>query len=376
MSQLLHRRPIRLMRSTGAFILGTLFTVSASAVPPGEPFEELERRVDKLTQRVDVVEEGLVDVNDKLSNVVEVVDLTEALELCVRIFEGELGGLPGPHWIFTGCNVHVRAKNLATDAKPNGLGNLIVGYNEGRCRRLGFNPPTEELSFSKPCLFDDECPERHVCDLEDRGGSHNLVIGHQHRYRSFGAILGGRLNEASAKHSSVLGGTDNSTTAPYSVVNAGARNEAGGLASSVTGGVENIATGRLSAVHGGQDNVASGRFAAVLGGNGNEAADDEATVAGGVGNLSDGLFSSVAGGRDNVVRGSAGTVAGGLQNFVTGHAATVSGGRANEAKDTGSTVSGGDNNVADGQSATVGGGANRSVTDWKDWRAGDLLQDD
>ena len=60
-----------------------------------------------------------------------------------------------PDIVFQGCNVHVRNGKGSTQTK-NSKGNLIIGYNE-------------EGSSSK-----------------ERDGSHNLVIGKQHEYTSYG----------------------------------------------------------------------------------------------------------------------------------------------------------------------------------------------
>jgi hypothetical protein len=47
----------------------------------------------------------------------------------VSVASGAIDGLPGPHVIFNGANVHIR--NGAADSfAQNGRGNLIVGYNE------------------------------------------------------------------------------------------------------------------------------------------------------------------------------------------------------------------------------------------------------
>ena len=67
----------------------------------------------------------------------------------VTVDTGKINGLDGPHIIFgkegTGVNVHVRDGSGGTDGAVNGLGNLIVGYNED--------------------------------SGDTRSGSHNLVVG-------------------------------------------------------------------------------------------------------------------------------------------------------------------------------------------------------
>ena len=63
------------------------------------------------------------------------------------------------------------------DTQTNGLGNLIVGYNEPG------NP-----------------------NGDDRTGSHNVVFGHGNTYTSFGGIVGPNDNTISAPFASVTGG--------------------------------------------------------------------------------------------------------------------------------------------------------------------------
>jgi hypothetical protein len=82
----------------------------------------------------------------------------------VNFVEGPLNGLNGPHLVFEGVNIHVRSGSGATDdgaAFPivpgslYGRGNVIIGYNTEHPEGLALN---------------------------DRRGSHNLVVGDQHRY--------------------------------------------------------------------------------------------------------------------------------------------------------------------------------------------------
>ena len=74
----------------------------------------------------------------------------------------------------TGANLHVESGSGSTDGAVNGLGNVIIGYNE----TIG-------------------------------AGSHNLVVGKSHDYASYGGIVAGLRNEISGAYSSVIGGEDN-----------------------------------------------------------------------------------------------------------------------------------------------------------------------
>ena len=113
--------------------------------------------------------------------------------------------------IFTGCDVHVQNGHGSTDSN-NGLGNLIIGYNE------------------------------HVGSLI-RNGSHNVVIGSDHSYSSYGGLVAGYSNTVSEAFASVSGGKNNT---------------ASGVAASVSGGYMNEASGDRASVSGGSDRTASG----------------------------------------------------------------------------------------------------------------------
>jgi len=179
-----------------------------------------------------------------------------ALAPYVTVDTGTLNDLAGPHVIFTGVNLHVRSGHPSGNSyTENGLGNLVIGYNE-----------PSDSSFPA-----------------ERGGSHNVVVGPNHRYNfGVGLIVGGssRLGNDGA---SVSGGFMNTASGLFAAAGAGLRNEASGDFASVSGGADNVAganasvvsagqlnqaTGDLSAVSGGFNNVASGVFSAVGGGSG------------------------------------------------------------------------------------------------------------
>ena len=135
-----------------------------------------------------------------------------------------------------GVNVQI-TDGTGSTASNSGLGNLTVGYNE-----LGN-------------FFGDF-----------RTGSHNLIVGSQNSYSSYGGIVAGRSN-------SVLSG--------FSTVSGGFFNKATGFNSSVSGGHDNIAAGQESTVSGGTSNIASGAHATVSGGY-NITADQYSQWAGGI----------------------------------------------------------------------------------------------
>ena len=207
----------------------------------------------------------------------------------------------GDDFVFTGVNVHVRNGSGDTDGIVNGLGNLIVGYNE----------------------------DTSTGGTETRTGSHNLVLGAENEYTSYGGFVGGYQNTISGTYSSVSGGSANTASGDYASVSGGYVNTASGIFSSVSGGSENTASGPYSSVSGGQGNTASGALS---------------SVSGGYGNTASGYSSSVSGGDDNTASGYS------------------------------SSVSGGYNNETNADYSTIGGGRDDTLSDSYDWQAGDLIE--
>jgi hypothetical protein len=255
----------------------------------------------------------------------QVAALEEILRF-VRVELGPINGLAGPHLIFEGLNLHVRSGSgdtqdgcgLLEPDYPNcegltGLGNLVVGYNES--------------PRGSP----------------DRPGSHNLVVGRSHQYRSFGGLVAGRFNTILGAFASVSGGERNSASGDFASVSGGARNSASGGFSSVSGGLLNEASGPTASVSGGVSGDASGRRSSVSGGAFNEASGSCASVSGG-------QFNEAAGG------GGVGSICGGEGGV--------------------SSVSGGAHNLASGNFSSISGGQDRVAPDAFNWAAGSLLEED
>jgi hypothetical protein len=178
--------------------------------------------------------------------------------------------------VITGANLRI-VNGLGSTTTTNGLGNLIVGYNEPRSGSI-FCP----------------VPMGPLC-TDTRTGSHNIVVGRFDNFSSFGGIVIGDQNEISGEFSSVLAGLLNTASGLESLVSGGQSNTASGKAASVGGGFANGATGDLSWVTGDQ-NTASGVGGSVSGGFGNTASGGDSSVSGGQNNTASGDFSSVSGG--------------------------------------------------------------------------------
>jgi len=257
---------------------------------------------------------------------------------------------------FSGVNVHVVNGTGTTNGAVNGLGNLIVGYNE--LRGTG----------------------------DDRTGSHNIVVGVRQNYSSYGGLVSGDLNTISGVYASVSGGYGNTASGNYASVSGGLSNTASGFSASVSGGYYNTASDYYASVSGGYSNTASGFYSTVSGGYLNEAIGSISSISGGSSNEASGSYASVSGGLSNTGSGFSASVSGGRNNIASGEYSFVSGGGGENVEDgneafanysailggsinisgdpdlsdhtigENSTVSGGRNNTASGFSASVSGG--------------------
>jgi hypothetical protein len=191
-----------------------------------------------------VVIGGLLDMGTnpiKLSGVARnewLQDRVESLESEVDSLKTEVNALKsllqhfsrnGNEITIAGANLHIVNGTGSTDGTPNGLGNLIVGYN---ALRGGGD--------------------------DDRSGSHNIVVGDRNNFTSYGGLVAGDSNTISGKYSSVSGGRKNEASGDFSSVSGGGFNEASGEESSVSGGASNTASGDSSSVSGGLVNKAGG----------------------------------------------------------------------------------------------------------------------
>ncbi len=193
----------------------------------------------------------------------------------------------GTNIYLTGANLNI-VNGLGSTTSTNGVGNLILGYNE--LRGSG----------------------------DDRSGSHNLVAGRSNNFSSYGGIVVGWQNQTSAPYASVIG--YNSTAAGFVSLALSGNNYAGGYMSAVTGGSGNQATGSFSSVSGGLGCQAFGDSSAISGGHDNRAYGSRSSISGGRQGQVYGEGSSISGGEYNVVGSGAnwGSISGGRSRGVSG----------------------------------------------------------
>lgn len=177
----------------------------------------------------------------------------------------------GHRLVIEGVNVEVVNGTGSTDGAPNGVGNLIIGYN---AQRTGGT---------------------------QRSGSHNLVVGDHHEWTHWGGIVAGIQNSILNEWASVTGGRDNIASGEDATVSGGYTNHASGRQASVSGGHLNNATGFQTSVSGGLSNTAVGIRASVSGGESNSATGTVSSVSGGEGNTAGGGHSSILGGFNQVI---------------------------------------------------------------------------
>ena len=146
---------------------------------------ELAAKVEKLTAAVEDLRADLTAAQDALADVEFALQrVTTELDHAVVLLAPF--SLEGSELVLTGVNLHIRSGLGVThedcgakvyNLSPcSGLGNLIIGYNEG-----------------------DGSEERH--------GAHNIVLGRYHSYRSTGGFLGGEKNGTLGSSATVPGGT-------------------------------------------------------------------------------------------------------------------------------------------------------------------------
>jgi hypothetical protein len=177
-------------------------------------------KITSLTSQLNTAKANITVLNAKV-HTLETANVSK-LNPYVSVVATSINGLVGPHVIFSGCNVHVQSGSGVTDyVPPNGLGNLVIGYDE----MLGSSDAS-------------------------RTGSHNLVIGRANDFSGFGGFVGGYGNWINGNFSSVFDGSFNGASGGNAAVLTGEHNWATAADSSVSGGRENTATANFSSISG------------------------------------------------------------------------------------------------------------------------------
>lgn len=203
--------------------------------------------------------------------------------------------------LISGVNLQL-VNGAGSTSAVNGLGNLIVGYNE-----------SDSLTT-------------------ERGGSHNLVMGRWNQYGSFSGIAHGLRNSVLDDESAVIAGSNNVVSGVRSAVFGGDQNTASGNKVVAMGGVQNEAKGSVTSIFGGSSNVSDGTASVIVGGAANQTLGNRTAVLGGGSNVSDGHVGVVVGGEGNATPELASgyaAVFGGRYNLGGDYCGTILGGYEN-----------------------------------------------
>jgi hypothetical protein len=185
-----------------------------------------------------------------------------ALEAKLSKVSYHADGLNGePTLKISGANLQI-VNGKPDTTRVNGLGNLIVGYD---------------------------------IDAGASTDPHDIIVGDEQTFTSYGGIIAGSRNKLSAPRS-VAFGFGNTAGGDLSSVTAGDFNTATGIGSSITGGAYGTATGVVSSITGGYRNAVEGEWGTVSGGTTNAVAGKYAAAGGGQGNRAQGEKSWVGGG--------------------------------------------------------------------------------
>lgn len=235
---------------------------------------ETDARLTSLESDLAAHEESFADVS---------LAVTEIEENSVLELDGLLRLDPGPEpvVVFQGVNVKV-TNGIGATASENGLGNLIVGYNE------------------------DEFGEA------DRTGSHNLVLGEAHTYASYGGIVSGYQNYVDSPHAGAIAAEGSNVHGVRALILGGEGHEASGDGSVVLGGNSGQALATRSVVVGGRSGETHGEEAVAMGGFDADAQAVQSVALGGRFNTAEGSHSTVTGGAFRTALGPDDWVAGAL----------------------------------------------------------------
>ncbi len=290
--------------------------------------QQLQQQVQQLQQQVTQLQNTITQLQSDVGNIDSRVGTIEssnvmAMDPYVVVTTPDPNANSGALITFEGVNLQV-VNGTGQTNQVNGLGNLIIGYNA----------PRQATALRDTCSLGQYWNDSTNCTANGgtwgknfKTGSHNLIVGDQNAYSSYGGIVAGFGNVISREYAVVTGGRDNIAPGPYSSVSGGLGNTASGNSSSVSGGIGNTASGSYSSVSGGDRNTASGGYS---------------SVSGGILNTASGLGSSVSGGTSNNAYGTGSSISGGGWNSTYNSFSSVSGGRNNTARDSYSAISGGD----------------------------------
>ncbi len=312
-----------------SLIVGSLFLSNnlLAAEDYGDRIKKLERTILKLQDQLASASRSITKLNNS-----NVMDLNQYLTV------DSASDPRGPVVLFKGVNLQVVNGSGTTDGSVNGLGNIIIGYDEE-------NRIVKRICSEGNYDSQSDCEDSgYTWSNSHKSGSHYLVIGKGNNYSQYAGMVVGLYNSSNRKYASVSGGMNNNAAGEYSSVSGGRWNLASGYISAISGGQNNIASASLTSITAGINNLANKSYASVHGGHSNQATNHFATVSGGTKNIASGWYSNVSGGIFNTASGHYSTVSGGGDGTETG---------GNDASGTYSSILGGSGENSPSNSQTI-----------------------
>ena len=259
--------------------------------------QQLQQQVTQFQNTITQLQNTIAQLQTDVGNIDSRVGAIEssnvmAMDAYIQVTTPDPNANSGALITFEGVNLQI-VNGTGQTNQVNGLGNLIIGYNTDR-RDTTLRPTCSLGQYwnnSTNCTANGG-----TWGLNFKTGSHNLIVGDQNAYSSYGGIVAGFGNVISRE---------------FAVVTGGYNNIASGTNSSVSGGYLNTASGTVSSVSGGHGNTASGPASSISGGHSNIASGDESSISGGANNIASGTISSISGGRNNTAGDPFSAISGG-----------------------------------------------------------------
>ncbi len=260
--------------------------------------QQLQQQVTQFQNTITQLQNTIAQLQTDVGNIDSRVGAIEssnvmAMDAYIQVTTPDPNANSGALITFEGVNLQI-VNGTGQTNQVNGLGNLIIGYNA----------PRQDTALRLTCSLgqywnnDADCINNGgTWGRNFKTGSHNLIVGDQNAYSSYGGIVAGFGNVISREFAVVMGGWDNISSGQYSSVSGGRNNTASGIDSSVSGGSGNTASGSYSSVSGGAGNTASGDYSSVSGGYSNTASGYISFVGGGYNNTAGDSWSTISGGR-------------------------------------------------------------------------------
>jgi hypothetical protein len=195
-----------------------------------------------LVNAINAQQATIAALQSQLSSMGNVAALNNVVQLVqVSHTDGDGHTNVYPTVQFHDVNVQI-VNGMGSTSTSNGLGNLIIGYNESFS---GMPPFCSDGNYNADA---NTCYGHGVWAADQRTGSHNVIVGYGNSYSQYGGLSVGLLNILNGKSASVLG--------RY-----------------------NTASGDFASVTGGNDGTASGYAATLCGGGGGQSASGNYQVA-------------------------------------------------------------------------------------------------